>query len=125
MDSMATYMRQVEIWAECYDREAGTMSPEELEALYDDAFFEAMDLEKTLVRPKGETMNEQEGIEALALAGRILVVAIDRLGRRVASIEQLLGIKEDEWEAVEQAEDLAFELGWAEQQQRESQAGQE
>lgn len=45
---MEAYMRQIEIWAECYDREAVSMSPEEFEALYDDAFFEAMDLEKTL-----------------------------------------------------------------------------
>lgn len=46
--SVSNYMRKLETWAEAYDQEAVVMSPEELEALYDDAFFEAMDLEKTL-----------------------------------------------------------------------------
>lgn len=45
-DTMEAYMRQVRIWAEEYDRDAMVMSLEEFEALYDDAFFEAMDLEK-------------------------------------------------------------------------------
>lgn len=46
------YMCKIEAWAEAYDREAWAMSPEEFEALYDEAFFEAMDLEKTLVLDK-------------------------------------------------------------------------
>jgi len=46
--SVSNYMCKLETWAEAYDQEALVMSPEEFEALYDDAFFEAMDLEKTL-----------------------------------------------------------------------------
>jgi hypothetical protein len=46
--SVSNYMCKLETWAEAYDQEAVVMSPEEFEALYDDAFFEAMDLEKTL-----------------------------------------------------------------------------
>lgn len=50
----SSYMRKIELWAERYDQEAWVMSPEEFEALYDDAFFEAMDLEKTLVLTEPE-----------------------------------------------------------------------
>ena len=46
--SFLTYMHQMETWAEAYDQKASVMSLEECEALYDDAFFEAMDLEKKL-----------------------------------------------------------------------------
>ena len=46
--SVSDYMCKLETWAEAYDQEAVVMSPEEFETLYDDAFFEAMDLEKTL-----------------------------------------------------------------------------
>lgn len=46
--SFLNYMRQVEMWAEAYDQETAVMPPEELETLYDDAFFEAMDFKKKL-----------------------------------------------------------------------------
>jgi hypothetical protein len=46
--SVSNYMRTIETWAEAYDQEAAVMSPEELEALYDDTFLEAMDLKMTL-----------------------------------------------------------------------------
>lgn len=46
VDSMKAYMHQVQIWAEEYDRDAMAMSLEEFEALYGDAYFEAMGLEK-------------------------------------------------------------------------------
>ena len=46
--SFLDYMRQVEIWANAYARETAVITSEETEALYDDAFFEAMDLEKKL-----------------------------------------------------------------------------
>lgn len=39
------YMQWVEAGVRAYDQEAITMSLEELEAIYDDAFFEAMELE--------------------------------------------------------------------------------
>lgn len=42
------YVRQIEVWADAYDQERIVMSPEELEAIYDDAFFEAMELKKKL-----------------------------------------------------------------------------
>ncbi len=37
------YMRRVEAWARAYDEEAEPKSPEELDALYDDAFLRVMD----------------------------------------------------------------------------------
>lgn len=46
--SFLDYMRQVEIWAEAYAHETVVITSEEIEAIYDDAFFEAMDLEKKL-----------------------------------------------------------------------------
>ncbi len=42
------YMQWVEAGARAYDQEAITMSSKEFEALYDDAFFEAMELENEL-----------------------------------------------------------------------------
>jgi len=46
--SFRDYMRQVEAWARAYDEQAVLRSSEEFQALYDDAFFEAMDLQEEL-----------------------------------------------------------------------------
>lgn len=45
MGMIINYMHQIETWAEAYDQEASAMSLAECETLYDDAFFEAMDLQ--------------------------------------------------------------------------------
>jgi hypothetical protein len=42
------YMHQVETWANAYDQEALKVSPQELEALYDESFFEAVELANEL-----------------------------------------------------------------------------
>ena len=46
--AFSEYMDQMEELAAAYDREAVTVSQEELEAVYDDTFFDAMDLERDL-----------------------------------------------------------------------------
>lgn len=43
-----TYMKLVNTWARAFDEEAIAYATEDLESLYDDAYFEAMELQKEL-----------------------------------------------------------------------------
>ncbi len=42
--SLARYMQQIKTWAEAYDQETINIKEDELKSLYDNDFFEAMDL---------------------------------------------------------------------------------
>lgn len=46
--SFETYMRLVNIWASAFDEEATAYATEDLESLYDDAYFEALELQRRL-----------------------------------------------------------------------------
>jgi hypothetical protein len=46
--SFETYMRLVSAWASAFDEEAAAYATEDLESLYDDAYFEALELQKRL-----------------------------------------------------------------------------
>jgi hypothetical protein len=46
--SFETYMKLVNTWANAFDEEATVYATEDLESLYDDAYFEAMELQKKL-----------------------------------------------------------------------------
>jgi hypothetical protein len=46
--SFETYMKLVSTWASAFDEEAAAYATEHLESLYDDAYFEALELQKKL-----------------------------------------------------------------------------
>jgi hypothetical protein len=46
--SFETYMQLVNAWASAFDEEAAAYAPEDLESLYDNAYFEALELQKKL-----------------------------------------------------------------------------
>ena len=46
--SFETYMKLVNTWASAFDEEAAAYATEDLESLYDDAYFEALELQKKL-----------------------------------------------------------------------------
>jgi len=43
-----TYMKLVNTWANAFDEEVAAYATEDLESLYDDAYFEALELQKKL-----------------------------------------------------------------------------
>jgi len=46
--SFETYMQLVNAWASAFDEEAAAYATEDLESLYDNAYFEALELQKKL-----------------------------------------------------------------------------
>ena len=46
--SFEAYMRLINTWASAFDEEAAAYTTKELESLYDDAYFEALELQKKL-----------------------------------------------------------------------------
>jgi hypothetical protein len=46
--SVETYLKLVNTWASAFDEEATAYTTEDLESLYDDAYFEALELQRRL-----------------------------------------------------------------------------